>query len=58
MLSSDVDIPADIAATLVDPRAYADQRLHDAYCWLRAHNPLGIAAGRTICFTTQIGRRR
>ena len=43
MLSSDLDIPADIAATLVDPRAYADQRLHDAYRWLRANNPLGIA---------------
>jgi hypothetical protein len=43
MLSSDLDIPADIAETLVDPRAYADHRLHDAYRWLRANNPLGIA---------------
>jgi len=43
MLTSDLDIPADTAATLVDPRAYADQRLHDAYRWLRANNPLGIA---------------
>ena len=37
------DIPADIAATLVKPAAYADHRLHDAYRWLRAHNPLGVA---------------
>ena len=37
------DIPADIAATLVKPAAYADHRLHDAYRWLRANNPLGVA---------------
>jgi cytochrome P450 len=43
MLNSNLDIPADIAATLVDPRAYADHRLHDAYRWLRGNNPLGIA---------------
>jgi cytochrome P450 len=43
MLNDDLDISADIAATLVDPRAYADQRIHDAYRWLRANNPLGIA---------------
>jgi hypothetical protein len=43
MLNSDLEIPVDIAATLVDPRAYADQRLHEAYRWLRANNPLGIA---------------
>ncbi len=41
--SGDVDIPADIAATLVDPAAYADHRIHDSYRWLRANNPLGIA---------------
>ncbi|MEH2671441.1 cytochrome P450 [Bradyrhizobium elkanii] len=35
--------PADIAATLVDPVAYADDRIHDSYRWLRANNPLGIA---------------
>ena len=39
----EIDLPADIAATLVDPAAYADHRLHDAYRWLRANNPLGIA---------------
>jgi cytochrome P450 len=43
MLNDELDISADIAATLVDPRAYADQRVHDAYRWLRANNPLGIA---------------
>ncbi len=43
MLNNDLDIPIDIAETLVDPRAYADHRLHDAYRWLRANNPLGIA---------------
>lgn len=36
-------IPAEIARTLVDPRSYADERIHDAYRWLRANNPLGIA---------------
>jgi cytochrome P450 len=42
-LNGDLDIPADIAATLVDPTAYADHRIHDSYSWLRANNPLGIA---------------
>ena len=42
-LSDNVDIPADIAATLVNPAAYADHRIHDSYRWLRANNPLGIA---------------
>ncbi|UGY18934.1 cytochrome P450 [Bradyrhizobium septentrionale] len=41
--TGDLDIPADIAASLVDPVAYADDRIHDAYRWLRANNPLGIA---------------
>jgi cytochrome P450 len=36
-------IPQHIAATLVDPAAYAGQRIHDAYRWLRANNPLGRA---------------
>ena len=42
-LNGDVDIPPEITATLVDPAAYADHRLHDSYRWLRANNPLGIA---------------
>src|SRR3954471_4074835 len=41
--SGSLDIPADIAATLVNPAAYADHRIHDSYRWLRANNPLGIA---------------
>ncbi len=43
MTSQDIRIPADIAQTLVDPRAYADERLHRSYAWLRANNPLGRA---------------
>jgi cytochrome P450 len=43
MTSQDIRIPADIAQTLVDPRAYADERLHRGYAWLRANNPLGRA---------------
>jgi cytochrome P450 len=39
----ETDLPADIAATLVNPAAYADHRLHDTYRWLRANLPLGIA---------------
>lgn len=41
--TGDLDIPAGIAATLVDPVAYADDRIHETYRWLRANNPLGIA---------------
>src|SRR3954452_13603827 len=41
--TGDPDLPSDIAATLVDPAAYADHRIHDAYRWLRGNNPLGIA---------------
>ena len=41
--TGDFDIPANIAETLVDPVAYADDRIHDSYRWLRANNPLGIA---------------
>jgi cytochrome P450 len=36
-------MPKSIAETLVDPRCYADRRIHDAYTWLRNNNPLGIA---------------
>ena len=43
MQQASLDIPADVTATLVDPRAYAGARIHDAYRWLRANNPLGIA---------------
>ena len=47
-VNGNVDIPADIAATLVDPAAYADHRIHDSYRWLRANNPLGIARPETF----------
>ena len=36
-------IPDVVAATLVDPSAYADGRIHDAYAWLRVANPFGRA---------------
>jgi cytochrome P450 len=43
VLNGGLDVPSDIAATLVDPAAYADHRIHDSYRWLRANNPLGVA---------------
>ena len=43
MTTPDIDIPADVASTIVDPHAYADDRIHQAYKWLRANNPLGVA---------------
>ena len=43
MSQSDIQIPEKFAEALVDPRCYADARIHDAYTWLRANNPLGIA---------------
>jgi cytochrome P450 len=37
-------LPLDIASTIIDPAAHADEaRLHQAYAWLRANNPLGKA---------------
>ena len=41
--SDSVHVPANIAEALVNPKAYADRRLHDAYTWLRANNPVGLA---------------
>ncbi len=37
-------IPDDIAAVLVNPSTYSDHRIFDAYRWLRASQPLGLAA--------------
>lgn len=37
-------IPDAIAKTIVTPADYATDAIHDAYRWLRANNPLGIAA--------------
>jgi cytochrome P450 len=42
-LADDISIPKDISNTLVDPKAYADGRVHEAFRWLRANNPLGRA---------------
>ncbi|MDP3490981.1 MAG: cytochrome P450 [Phenylobacterium sp.] len=36
-------IPAEHAQTLVDPKAYADGRIHETYAWLRANNAFGLA---------------
>jgi cytochrome P450 len=36
-------LPTAIAETIIDPRAFADERLHKAYTWLRANCPLGVA---------------
>ncbi len=42
-LSSET-IPHEIAATVIDPKAYAqDTPLHEAMRWLRANQPLGRA---------------
>lgn len=43
MDADDVRIRTDIAETLVNPKAYADRRIREAYRWLRANNPLGVA---------------
>ncbi len=40
---SDTHIPGNIAETLVSPSAYASNEIFDAYTWLRANNPLGVA---------------
>lgn len=40
---SDVLLPADVAQVLVSPSAYASDQIYDAYRWMRANNPLGVA---------------
>jgi cytochrome P450 len=41
---TDLRVPDEIAATVVNPRAYAeDAPVHEAFRWLRANNPLGRA---------------
>ncbi len=43
-MSHTIDIPDDIARTVVTPRAYAeDAPVHDAFRWLRTNQPLGKA---------------
>jgi cytochrome P450 len=42
-MSSEI-LPLEVAQALVDPNAYADmQRIHAAFSWARANNPLGRA---------------
>lgn len=43
MAEPSIDIPMDMAQVLVTPAAYADDRLHENYRWLRANLPLGKA---------------
>jgi cytochrome P450 len=43
-MSEMIDIPEDIARTVITPKAYAEDRpVHDAFRWLRANRPLGQA---------------
>jgi cytochrome P450 len=41
--AEDALIPADHAEVLVDPKAYADDRIYGTYSWLRANQPFGYA---------------
>ena len=43
MIAADHRIPKDVADQLAQPGAYADGRIHEAYAWLRANEPLGMA---------------
>ena len=43
MTVQDHQIPQDVADLLANPAAYADGRIHQAYKWLRANEPLGVA---------------
>ncbi|HEX6866626.1 MAG TPA: cytochrome P450 [Caulobacteraceae bacterium] len=38
---SDLRIDDEMAWKAIDPKAYADDSVHDAFRWLRANNPLG-----------------
>ncbi len=41
-MTAALEVPAEIARTVLDPKAYgADTPIHDAFRWLRANNPLG-----------------
>ena len=40
---SDLRLPDPIAETLVTSADYASDKLYDAYRWMRANNPLGVA---------------
>ena len=36
-------VPKDVAEVIGTPAAYADGRIHEAYRWLRANEPMGVA---------------
>ena len=43
-MSETLEIPEDIARLVITPKAYAEaEPVHDAFAWLRANNPLGMA---------------
>src|ERR1700712_1363263 len=33
-------VPANLVSVILDPTAYADDRIYDAYAWLRENNPV------------------
>ncbi|MET0587492.1 MAG: cytochrome P450 [Novosphingobium sp.] len=37
-----MSVPPEIAARIVDPTAYADNSIYEAYRWLRQNDPLGL----------------
>ncbi|HEY8573006.1 cytochrome P450 [Phenylobacterium sp.] len=41
--AQDHRIPGDVTYTLVNPRAFADGSIHEAYKWLRGNEPFGVA---------------
>jgi cytochrome P450 len=43
MTDSSARLPDEHAQILVDPKAYADGRIHETYAWLRANQPFGRA---------------
>lgn len=43
MTAADHRIPQDVGDLLATPGAYADGRIYEAYRWLRANEPLGVA---------------
>ncbi|WP_322516804.1 cytochrome P450 [Rhodopseudomonas palustris] len=46
MSATSYAIPETITTVLTDPTAYGDRRIFDAYRWLRANQPLGLAEAR------------
>jgi cytochrome P450 len=43
-MTETIEIPEDIARLVITPKAYAEaEPVHEAFAWLRANNPLGMA---------------